>query len=116
MRKVSTYMIGKETFDDMLNAGRFNPCLEITFRDQSGKHTNKISAGYSDEIHVYREHRETFVLSQSRRLGYIGLEVFKGDETLGEIFLEDHQVKETLGKDDLAPFTIIRRLGEYINP
>jgi len=47
MRKVSTYMIGKETFDDMLNAGRFNPCLEITFRGQSGNHIHKISAGYT---------------------------------------------------------------------
>ena len=116
MRKVSNYTIGKETFDDMLNAGRFNPCLEITFMDQSGKHTHKMSAGYSDEIHVYREHGETFVLSQNRRLGYVGLEVFMGDENVGEIFLEDHQVKEILGKDDLAPFTIIRKLGEYIYP
>ena len=115
MRKVNNYMIGKETFNDMLNAGRFNPCLEITFRDRSGKHTHKMSAGYSDEIHVYRNHRETFVLSQNRRLGYIGLEVFTGDEHIGEIFLEDHQVKETLGKDDLAPFTIIRRLREFLD-
>ncbi|MBN2059918.1 MAG: hypothetical protein JW882_05815 [Deltaproteobacteria bacterium] len=116
MRKVSNYRIGKESLDDMLNAKRFNPSLEITFRDQTGSHTHKISAGYGDEIHVYREDRETFVLSQNRRLGYIGLEVLKGDEKVGEIFLQDHQVKEILGKDDLAPFTIIRRLGEYINP
>jgi len=116
MRRINNYMISKENFNDMLKAGRFNPCLEMTFRDHTGSHTHKINAGYSDEIHVYREHSETFVLSQNRRLGYIGLEVFNGDEKAGDIFFEDHQVQEILGRDDLSPFTIIRKLGEYINP
>ena len=115
MRKVKDYRIGKETFNDMLNAGRYNPCLEITFKVRRGTYTHKLSAGYSDEIHVYRDDKEICVLSQNRRLGYIGLEVFQGDERIREIFLEDNQVKETLGKDDLAPFTIIRRLKEFLD-
>lgn len=116
MRKVINYVISKESIEDMMKAGRFNQCLEIIFWDRSGKHKHKISAGYGDQIYVYREQGETFVVLQNRGLGYIGLETFKGDEALGEIFLEDHQVKEVLGKDGLAPFTIIRKLRGYVNP
>jgi len=116
MRKVTNYTISKESLKDMCEAQRFNPCLEITFKDRSGKHTHKLSAGYSDIIYVYREHGETFVLSENSGLSYFGLEVFNGSEKAGHIFLESHQVEEILCRDDLAPFTVIRRLGEYINP
>ena len=114
MKRVKNFIIAKESFEDMCEARRFNPCLEITFRDRRGQHTHKISAGYDDEIHVYREHGETFILTQNQRLGYVGLEVFNGAESVGEIFLQGDNVIETLGRDDLAPFTIIRRLKDYV--
>jgi len=98
----------------MIKAGRFNPCLEITFRDRSGKHTHKLSAGYSDVLDIYREGLETYVLSTNSRLGYIGLEIFEGAEKTGDIFFENHQVKEVLGREDLAPFNAIKQLREHI--
>lgn len=116
MRRIKNYNISKESFDDMCRAKRFNQCLEITFRDKIGKHTHKISAGYSDDINVYRKYDETFVLSQNTRLGYVGLEIFKGNSQTGDIFLENESMMTILGRDDLAPFTIIRRLMKYINP
>ena len=114
MRRVTSYSIEKESFKDMIEARRFNPCLEISFRDRKGKHTQKLSAGYEDELHVFREGEHTFVLCQNPRLGYIGLEVFVGEEQTGDIFIEQHQVIEVLGRDDLVPHTIIRRLKEYV--
>jgi hypothetical protein len=54
------------------------------------------------------------VLSINNSLGYVGLEVFEGSEQAGDIFLQENQVTETLGRMDLAPFTIIRRLMEFI--
>jgi len=114
VRKVKSYAVRKESFEDMIEAKRFNPCLEIIFRDKTGRHTHKISAGYSDDVSVYRENSETFVLSQNHSLGYVGLEAFMGSEKIGDIFLEEHQVKETIGRDDLAPFTIIRSLMDYL--
>ena len=114
MRRVNNYRIAKESFEDMCTATRFHPCLEITFRDRTGEHTHKLSAGYSDDISVYREHGETFVLSQNPGLGYIGLEVFMAEEQTGDIFLEAHRITEILGRDNLAPFTIIRRLRDYL--
>ena len=116
MRKITNYNISKESIEDMVTAKRFNPCLQITFRDSSGAHTHKLSAGYEDEIHVYREHWDTFVLTQNFRLGYVGLEVFNGNDSIGDIFLQGDDVTEILGKDDLAPFTIIRRLKDYVYP
>ena len=115
MRKVEC-TITKESFEDMAKAGRFNPSLEVTFRDKSGNHRHKISAGYSDEVYAFRQNGETYVLSRNAGLGYVGLEVFNGDDRTGEIFLEPHQVTEVLGRDDLAPFTIVRRLQEWICP
>jgi hypothetical protein len=113
MRKVN-FNLEKETFEDMIEAGRMHPSLEIIFRDKTGTHRQKIGAGHSDEIYAYRESGETFILSQHEGLGYVSLEVFNGDEQTGDIFIDSHQVKDTLGRDDLAPYTIIRRLMPYM--
>ena len=115
MRKVHNYTIEKETFEDMHKAKRWNRSLEITFRDRTGIHTHKLSAGYQDDIHVYRANGTTFVLTTNSYLGYVGLEVFNGCEQAGDLFLEYHNLIEVLGRCDLAPFTMIRRLREYVN-
>jgi len=114
MRRIRNYSISKESTEEMIQANRFNPCLEITFRDRSGQHKHKLSAGYGDDLNVYREGPETLVLATNARLGYIGLEVFEGADKTGEIFVEEHQVMKTLGRDDLTPFNAIKRLRENI--
>lgn len=100
----------------MRKAQRYNQALEITFRDRSGSHTHALSAGHSDDLHVYREGVETYVLSLNHSLSYVGLQVFTGADSAGDIFLQDGQVEEILGSLEYAPFTIIRRLREYVNP
>ena len=114
MRKLIDYQITKESLEDMLEARRFNPSLEITFRDRKGRHIQKLYAGYEDELDVYRDGEYTFVLSRNPRLGYVGLEVFKAEEQTGDILLEQHEVAEVLGRDDLAPCTIVKRLKDYV--
>jgi len=114
MRKIHNYRINKEDFWEMLHAKRHSPCLVITFRDISGQHTHKLSAGYGDGIDVYREGLQTYVLSHNKSLGYVGLQIFKGSEIVGEMFVEDHEVKETLGREGLPPSTIIKKMREFI--
>ena len=114
MRRIHRYSIGKESTEDMIRAKRFKPSLEITFRDRSGQHTHKLTAGSDDDLDVYREGPETLVLATNSRLGYIGLEVFEGPNKTGEIFVEEHLVIETLGREDLAPFNAIKRLRKHI--
>jgi hypothetical protein len=114
VKRVTRFSIGKESIEDMSKAKRFNRCLEITFHDRTGIHTHKISAGYSDEIHAYREGTITYILSHNHGLGYFGLEVFEGSDKIGDIFIENYQVKETIGRDDLAPFNTIKRMAAYI--
>jgi len=109
MRRVD-YRIVKESYEDMIKAGRWHPSLEIIFRDKNGTHKHKIGAGHNDEVYAFREAGETFILSQNTGLGYISLEVFKGEEQTGDIFIDSYHVKETVGRDDLSPYTIIRRL------
>lgn len=65
---------------------------------------------------AYREHQKTFILTQNPRLGYVGLKIFEGDTKSGGIFLEADQVIEVLGRYDLAPFTIVRRLRDHVQP
>jgi hypothetical protein len=115
MEKMKNYSISKEPFDEMIAAGRFNPALEIVFEDSNGIRRNKLTAGYSDDIHIYREGSLLCILSINKRIGYVGLEVFDGDQPFGDIFLQGDQVAEALGRNDLSPFTIIRRLMAFIN-
>jgi hypothetical protein len=114
MRRIYNYRISKEDFWEMLHEKRFNPCLVISFRDKSGQHRHKLSAGYSDVLDVYREGIETYVLSTNSMLGYVGLEVIHGDEKLGEIFMEEDELKDVLRSENLAPFNVIKYLREYI--
>jgi len=114
VKRITNVEIGKESFEDMHKAGRWNPSLEITFRDRGGSHTYKISAGYADEIHVYREAGITYVLARNTHLPYMGVEAFEGDEVVGDIYLQEGQVEEVLGRSDLAPATIVRRLRDYL--
>jgi hypothetical protein len=114
MRRINNYRIFKETTEEMIAGGRYNRSLMITFVDRSGRHTHNLGSGYADEIHVYRNADLTSVLSVNERLGYVGLEVFNGENAVGDVFLQGDQVGETLGRSDLTPFTIIRRLMELI--
>jgi len=114
MRRVINFRINKESTEDMIKAGRFNPCLEITFRDRSGKHKHKLSAGYGDDLIVYREGDEIFIFYNNEMLGYVGLEVIHGDEKLGEIFMEEDELKDVLGSENLVPFNVIKYLREHI--
>jgi len=114
MHRINRFSISKESFENMLHAKRHNPCLVISFRDRSGLHTHKLSAGYGDVLDVYREGTETYILSTNSRLGYVGLEILEGPDKTGEIFLGAHEVKEVLGGDDMASCTIIKRLREFL--
>jgi len=114
MRRVK-YNIEKESIDEQIRAGKFNPCLKLTFWDKAGTHTHIVGAGYSDTIDVYREGQETFVLTRNFGLGYIGLEIFDGQILVGEMFIQnDSEVEELVGSIDLTPYTIINRLAQCI--
>jgi hypothetical protein len=80
----------------------------------SGEYTHKLSAGYCDDIDVYQDGSETYILSSNRSIGYIGLEVFEGPDKTSEMFVGSEQVEAVLGRDDLAPFNAIKRLREYV--
>lgn len=113
MRKIKA-IIANEPFDYMVSAGRWNPCVEIIFNQGRAQHRHKIKAGSSDEILVYREGSLVYVLNFNQRLPYIGLEVFDGNENVGNVFFQGDQVQEALGNRNKSPFATIRRLLEYI--
>jgi len=117
MRRVG-FTIEKETYEEQREAGRYNPGLVVLFRDRTGNHRVHIGAGYSDDVEVYREGEETFILSKNWRLGYVGLEIYRGSRHIGEMFLQNSQdIDEILGPQglDLADYNIIKRMAQYID-
>jgi hypothetical protein len=114
MRRVTNWILRKESFGDMMDSRRYHQCIEIVFRDKKGVHRHKLSIGGSDKIDVYRENGETFVLSRNPQLGYVGMEIFAGNERTGDLFLQPHEVEEVVGSDRLQPHTIIRRLMPFV--
>jgi hypothetical protein len=77
-----------------------------------------LSAGYTDTIHIYRNGNSLMILITNNQLGYIGLDeidLLDGD-IIGTVFLEEHQVKECIGRRwlQMKQETLIRRLAPYL--
>ena len=116
MRTVHNWEKQYETWESQQKAGRYNPGYEITFRDKRGKHTVPIGAGSNDSVYVLREGEETYIVTINTRLDYVGLEIFDGDNSHGDMFCQGEQCNETVGYnwDTLTPITIAKRLSAYI--
>ena len=99
----------------MLSSDRFNKSLEIHFSDNGNKRIHKISAGYTDRIHVYLRGNELVVLSVNEYLGYVSIEVFNGDGRVGDMFMQDYQMTEAFGTFDLDPHKMANLLYEHLS-
>ncbi len=114
MQEVTQYTITKESMEDQFKYRRFNPGLEITFTDDKGEHKHKIASGHSDEITVFQDNGTTLVLSHNPRMGYVGLEVFQGNERINEVFLIGSEMLAAFGEDDLEPSKMVSILQEWL--
>jgi len=81
--------------------------------------TIPISAGRSDQVHVFSESTVLYVLSTNIKLGYMGLEVFDAasGEEYNTIFINyEWELEEYLGKEweQMEPVTIIRILTNFL--
>lgn len=113
------FEVEEETYEEQSRAGRYNPGLVLLYRDKRKIQRVPIGAGTSDDIYVYREGDDIYVLTVNDRLGYVGLDIFSGDpaEKAGEMFLQtDYEIEEILGRRglDLSPPTMIRYMSNYI--
>ena len=106
-------------------SGHHNPHDNLVV--QYGRHHElelDTGSGSDDDVYVYKEGDEFYVLCVNTRLAYVGLEIFNAKDVdqrglvkpRGEIFGQEGQVEELLGPrgTDLAPATMVRRLSEYI--
>jgi hypothetical protein len=114
MRCVKKYQLSKEPIEVMIASGRLNPCRTIKFKDKTGEHNHNLLAGTDDIVHVYHEDGQIFVLSQHPSFPYVGLQIFEGDQEIGDVFLQDGQIKEAIGREDLAPFNTIKRMANCL--
>lgn len=78
-----------------------------------------LSAGYTDIIQIFRNGNSLMILIANNQLGYIGLDevdLLDGDIIIGTVFLEEHQIKEYIGRlwHQMKSETLIRRLSDYL--
>jgi hypothetical protein len=119
MRTYHNWTIEPESWEEQRAAQRCNPCDVII--TGKGKRLT-ISAGESDNVHVFKEGALFFVVSVNYRFPYVGLEVFettKGErigERVGDVFFQyDCDQEESLGRnwEDLTVNTLARRMAQY---
>lgn len=106
-------------------SGHHNPHYNILVKYGRGVLELETGSGSSDDVYVYREGDEFYVLSVNTHLPYVGLEIFNFHDVgangyigkpRGDVFGQEEQVYDLLGPrgTDLAPATMVRKLSEYI--
>jgi hypothetical protein len=103
------------TYQEADKAGLHSRGLILEYEDRS----YRLSAGTSDQIHVFTRSIYLFVLSISRSLGYIGFEAYAPleEEPINGIYLHsEHHIRELLGKNWnlMNPETVATRLFQYL--
>ena len=78
-----------------------------------------LSAGTSDQIHVFTRSIYLFVLNINRSLGYMGFDAYAPleEEPINSIYLHsEHHIKELLGKswNLMNPEAVATRLLQYL--
>ncbi len=106
--KTHEYEIERESIEEQLAAGRYNPALVVTFRG----HRCTLGAGTTDTLHLFEEGGTLFALSGNDPLGYMGLQAFCDGEEIGDTFAQDHD-EHTRGLFDLTPIYRAKRLADY---
>lgn len=106
--------IRKMTPDETDNHNLQNPGLILEYCNLM----IPLSAGYSDNVMIYRKSNSLLILITNPQLGYVGLDevdCLDGD-IIGTAFLEEHQLKESVGKNwhIMKPETLIKRLSGYL--
>ena len=114
MRRVKNYNIERDrgASRDPVSFG-----LVMKYRDRFGNHLVPIQAGKSDDIYVFRDGDYTLLLSMNQKFGYVGLDVYQGDEKINDIFLQnDSDITSTLGEKgfERSPRDITKRLWEIL--
>lgn len=102
IHRIHAYQIIKESFSEMTAAGRYNQGLQL--HRKGVKYT--LASGYNDDIYVWEDNANIFVLNIRPTLSYIGLEVYsKPTERTTEViksntglFVQgDYQCEELFG-------------------
>ena len=104
------------TWDETIEAGLFNPgqvmdCNCVSYR---------LSAGTSDDIHVFKSGATIYVLAINARFDYLGLDAYMSSEEdpIDNIFLQgEWAIRECLGDrwKSLSAVTMASRLMRHFN-
>ena len=81
--------------------------------------TIPISAGRSDQVHIFQDSTVVYVLSINLLMEYIGLEIFDASsgEEFDNVFLQfEWELKEYLGSKwrGMTPVAIVRKLMTFL--
>jgi len=107
MRTIKDYTTEPEPYDEQRKAGRYNPAIKLTAAGQCVT----IGAGWRDELDVFEESGELYVLSRNPGLGYAGLEVFRDGDTVADTFTDTGQLADYI--NGLSPIWAAKRLQNW---
>jgi len=107
--------IRQMTWDETFNKKQHNRGLVLEYEGRS----YFLSAGTSDQIHVFTRSIYLFVLNINRQLSYMGLDAYAPleEEPINSIYLHsEHHIRELLGKNWnlMNPETVATRLLQYL--
>jgi hypothetical protein len=107
--------IRRMTYEEAQQFRLFNRGLTMEYRGT----TYNLTAGLSDQIHIFTRSICIFVLTVNKSLGYIGLDAYEPNEVdpVNSIFLHsDYQLQDILGPkwDQLSPKSITNTLVDYL--
>lgn len=107
MKKI-TPIIRKESMEKQLEAGRFNPALELVWNGKA----MTLEAGTRDDLKFWIDDGDIIVVNSNSKLGYAALQIFNaltGKEE-GNVFFEDYDAEDVdlmnLGWDELRDYLL----------
>jgi hypothetical protein len=73
------------------------------------------SAGYSDDLHCFKDGDLFIIAVENKGLGYLGVEVFDTEGKTEDIFLYEWELEQLLGKNHnkLTTLTKVKRMLAY---
>ena len=110
MKRLYDFTVEEESVEEMLKAGRIMPYLRVTFQVTGNQYSVLIPAGIKDNIYIFKQGEEVFILARNSKHESIVFEIFTNGERTGGVYLRGEKLKEILGKRDLPATTIIKRL------
>lgn len=104
---LNSYHWDRETIEEQSASKRYTPAQVVVWKG----HRHAIGAGTADDVDLFTEGGELYVLSRHRGLGYAGLQIFRDGEEIADTFTDAEVAGEYI--NGLSAIYAAKRLADY---